>query len=803
MPNSDKIAYTAAQVLAIRTVTGNKVSKNLLNVPLSQIPTEIDSIVTGTTTVEAVPEWWEAILPTELLSGTLYTGTAPNGNVFFSTSLEVGLWKLDKTTREFTHVIETGAWNRFQNVGNNSFIITSSLASTPGIVTYYNDTVTLAYDTGYNWSVQKIVGEVAFLWSATNAATGMLQYETGYTSLVIDTGYSFVAQDYSTYTFFWCSSSYVLGIWQYEHPTPDWNPVLAFTKIWEYNWGWVPYIDADNDVFMLGSGDNDTGGILVWENDQFYAKYSGSYYYRNMANTYKYSNELYFIPGDFVSKPLQYNKTTGTITTIGAISYLDTFTLLPNNWLSCTCSSQYNGVVFYDITNQTAYTYYSGYASGGAIVLPLEDGVCVFTQYSSIVSSMRMWYFDYATMTQVDLVATYGFTLTTTDRLLNSTAVKGKVFVAGYDATTGIKVYDETAHTFTKISSLYVPSSQAIRLRPFLGSTEDYILDTAFTSIGSNYFYVGVQHYKYSTDALIEIVPANVATYQSNTYMYEKLTANCYIGWFYKTGVGMYHYDLITTTATQINDQAYSVSSTYGPFVPNNSNKFVYEIGNMWYHADSSASSAYRGIYQVNLSTGTLTKPYTTTSTTSYYYQFWSDNFRIVYPSITTFPCLYLDSTGITELGRDYYGYTYAIAEIDNKVYFSNYDDRGTAVSNRGIVALDLTTKTYSVVYTYGSNYNKFGRIDYDGITYFVGDGWTFDFTNTQLVAFNSGIMNSSDYVGIGQYGYFFLQGSGVSDLRTKLRKVLFGFYESASTYVNVNVRIGFSADRVLYGEII
>ena len=102
---AQKLAYTAAQTLVIRTVTGSKVGKDLTSVPLSQIPTEIDSIsgggepvvltgnanpedvragstfykddantkLTGTLVVdEPLPEWWEVEAPIELM-GVRYT----------------------------------------------------------------------------------------------------------------------------------------------------------------------------------------------------------------------------------------------------------------------------------------------------------------------------------------------------------------------------------------------------------------------------------------------------------------------------------------------------------------------------------------------------------------------------------------------------------------------------------------------------------------------------------------------------------------------------------------------------------
>lgn len=119
MALSNKIAYTAAQVLAIRTVTGTKVSKDLTEVPLSQIPTEIESIsgggepvvltgnanpedvragstfykddantkLTGTLAVgEAVPEWWEAEIPDILAKNTPYVHFLPDGDVLISSS---------------------------------------------------------------------------------------------------------------------------------------------------------------------------------------------------------------------------------------------------------------------------------------------------------------------------------------------------------------------------------------------------------------------------------------------------------------------------------------------------------------------------------------------------------------------------------------------------------------------------------------------------------------------------------------------------------------------------------------------
>lgn len=834
MANSNKLAYTAAQVLAIRTVTGNKVGENLLNVPLEVIPNKIESIsgggepiiltgnaaindvrsgktfyntdantkLTGTLIVdEPLPEWWEVEAPIELMSGTLHGGVAPDGTAFFSTSTSTsGLWKLNKTTRTFTRIRETGVYNTFQTVGNHTLIITSTLSSGTGIITHYNGTTRVAYETGYNWLTRKIVADhVAFL-GTTSASygVGLLRVKQGLVSIEVSTGNSWAFQDFDGHTFMWTNDSTTLGVYKYDY-SELWEPEPAVQKVWEYNYAWSVYIDEETNLFMLGAGVSTNGGIIIWETNQFVWRYSNPVAY-NVTNTYKYSNTVYFMAG---GSPLRFNRSTNSIYPMTGTTGFETLTLLPNGYLAMSSLNYYNGVAFHNIATEKTTVYYSGIPSGGGKVHLLEDGVVCFLQYSTIVSNMRMWFFDYATMTQTDLVATYGYTLTTGHNLINSIAIKNKVIIVNSDTTVGTLVYNNATKTLTKIATYNSTNSSNFVIKQFdVTNTDDFIIrdgtwvDVLQTNVnGYSRLYFGVKHYNYSTDSITEIVPPGTSGVE---YLYvENIFSNGYFcAGNVSSGITSPRvYNRITKTVTLLSN--YYLASP--PSDANTSSLYI-NNPNSIYWALTSAGTGYYGIYKINKSDASATKIYNSTSNSINYFKYTTPNAVYVMPNTSTMLKLIIDSEdNVYEL--NYAGqigssqlYTNFIMYSNNKLYISS-----TSNSNRYLYYLDFDTKQYMLETTLGWGYTSGLRRDYQDKTYFLAPGYTYNFTDKVPVKFNNGANSITPYA-LGQY--HFLEASTVSDFKTRQSKTFTDYYSITPTVSN-NVAVARGEyGYILYGEV-
>ena len=720
--------------------------------------------------------------------GTLYAGVAPDGTAFFSTSdSTTGLWKLDKLTRTFTRVVESGSYNTFQTVGNHSLIITSTLSSGVGVITHYNGTTRVAYSTGYNWITRKIVSdEVAFLGTlATNHGAGLLRYKEGNITLEVDNGQTWSFEDFDGKTFMWNLTT--PGVYKYEY-SALWEPSPAVVKVFEsgYNWG----VYKDDDVFMLGDGGQSVG-IIVWENDSFEWRYTTGTYSTEIANTFKYSNDVYFIPGGGNAYPLRYNRNENLMFPLSSNNYVIRIKSLNNGYVVLwTNSTNQSRLLIHNVLTEQTTIYSTNQIYTSSVNL-LDDG---FTFFGSSGSYRMMWFFDYATMTKTDLITTYGFTFSGTVNLVNSVSIKDKVIVVNGDSTAGTCVYDHTLHTYTKISSLYAGGSVgSFIVKKFDESNDDdYIIRAPnYLEDYSGYFYAGVRHFKYSTNTLIEILPE----YPQTVRLYvENILPNGYMVGGGQTVLSPRVYNRLTGDITLLGSAAIGT--------PDNDNYTYFENTSSIYWAQRAAGTGYYGIYKIDKATATVTKIYNTTSSSVYYYNYYLPDKAYIYPNIGTMVKFIIDENDVIH-ELDYSGEVSSGTTADQHLLFRNdklyFSSAQTQL--RGIFYLDFINKNYVKETNLGYNYGvtKLGLRTYEGKEYFLAPGYTYNFTDNRPEKFNNGANSVTPHV-LGEY--HFLEASTVSDFKTRQSKTFTDYYTTAPTVSN-NVAVARGEyGYILYGEV-
>ena len=378
--------------------------------------------------------------------------------MFLSTSsVDSGLWKLDKMTKTFTNILATGRYNTFQIIGNHSLIITSTFSNSTGIITYHNGITTHHNYDNYGLSVFKILDDtVALLCTTTSSRPGLYGYKEGVIEEIAG-GYSWETATLGEDTFIWAggtglSTSYGGdGIYRYN-TNPSWgHTVSLLERVYDYGWGYKTYIDEVENLIMFGNGVTyvpvGAGGILVWESGVMANRYSGTLQ-ASLGGIIKYSSNTYIIPSSYGSAPLRYDRDINAISVITGVTDLTKATLLPNNYVIFV--GNYNGYVVYDVINKsTTVTYLgaTGWSFSGKVYL-FDTYAIVYHGTSSSVSYKRLWEIDYATMTPVDLITTHSLTFEQSDNFNFGLTIKSRIY-------SGTKIYDTLAHTYSGSWSAY------------------------------------------------------------------------------------------------------------------------------------------------------------------------------------------------------------------------------------------------------------------------------------------------------------------------------------------------------------